>query len=172
MLSERDRARFTELVDGQHRGGAVKLLMSRKRIGDDFPVPVKIMLGFERAEEIKQFYYINSQGKNVPTDLTAELLQRMARQDSDEAEYLSERMNKGRLLAGAAVYDALVKNKSPWIQRIRRPNEPASKDTSIAVSTSTRTPARSGRSTALSSGARRRSPRSTPAGTAPTVWSA
>jgi DGQHR domain-containing protein len=122
------------LVDGQHRGGAVKLLMSRKRMGDDFPVPVKIMLGFERAEEIKQFYYINSQGKNVPTDLTAELLQRMARQDSDEAEYLSERKNKGRLLAGAAVYDALVKNKSPWIQRIRRPNEPASKDTSIAVS--------------------------------------
>ncbi len=122
------------LVDGQHRGGAVKLLRNRNRIGDDFPVPMKIMLGFERAEEIKQFYYINSQGKNVPTDLTAELLQRMARQDSDEAEYLSERKNKGRLLAGAAVYDALVRNKSPWIGRIRRPNEPASKDTSIAVS--------------------------------------
>jgi DGQHR domain-containing protein len=122
------------LVDGQHRGGALKLLLSRKRIGDDFPVPLKIMLGFGRAEEIRQFYYINSQGKNVPTDLTAELLQRMARQDSDEAEYLSERKNKGRLLAGAAVYDALVKNKSPWIQRIRRPNEPTSKDTSIAVS--------------------------------------
>jgi DGQHR domain-containing protein len=122
------------LVDGQHRGGAVKLLLSRKRIGDDFPVPLKIMLGFGRAEEIKQFYYINSQGKNVPTDLTAELLQRMARQDTGEAEYLSERKNKGRLLAGAAVYDALVKNKSPWIQRIRRPNEPTSKDTSIAVS--------------------------------------
>jgi DGQHR domain-containing protein len=122
------------LVDGQHRGGAVKLMLSRKRIGDDFPVPLKIMLGFGRAEEIRQFYYINSQGKNVPTDLTAELLQRMARQDSGEAEYLAERKNKGRLLAGAAVYDALVKNQSPWIQRIRRPNEPASKDTSIAVS--------------------------------------
>lgn len=122
------------LVDGQHRGGAVKLLLSRKRIGDDFPVPLKIMLGFGRGEEIRQFYYINSQGKNVPTDLTAELLQRMARQDSDEADYLAERKNKGRLLAGAAVYEALVNNKSPWIQRIRRPNEPVSKDTSIAVS--------------------------------------
>ncbi len=122
------------LVDGQHRGGAVKLLLGRGRISEDFPVPLKIMLGFGRAEEIRQFYYINSQGKNVPTDLTAELLQRMARQDSGEAEYLSERKNKGRLLAGAAVYDALVKNNSPWIQRIRRPNEPASKDTSIAVS--------------------------------------
>lgn len=122
------------LVDGQHRGGALKLLIGRGRLTDDFPVPMKIMLGFERAEEIKQFYYINSQGKNVPTDLTAELLQRMARQDSDEAEYLSERKNKGRILAGAAIYDALVKNESPWIQRIRRPNEPASKETSIAVS--------------------------------------
>jgi DGQHR domain-containing protein len=122
------------LVDGQHRGGAVKLLINRKRIADDFPVPVKIMLNFGRSEEIKQFYYINSQGKNVPTDLTADLLQRMARQDSDEEEYLSQRKNKGRLLAGAAVYDALRENKSPWIQRIRRPNEPASKDTSIAVS--------------------------------------
>jgi len=122
------------LVDGQHRGGAMKLLIGRKRLADDFPVPMKIMLGFERGEEIKQFYYINSQGKNVPTDLTAELLQRMARQDTDEAEYLSERKNKGRILAGAAVYDALVTSKSPWIQRIRRPNEPTSKETSIAVS--------------------------------------
>lgn len=58
----------------------------------------------------------------------------MARQDSGEAEYLSERKNKGSLLAGTAVYEALVKNKSSWIQRIRRPNEPSSKDTSIAVS--------------------------------------
>lgn len=122
------------LVDGQHRGGAVKLLRDRKRLADDFPVPFKIMLGFQRAEEIKQFFYINSQAKNVPTDLTAELLQRMARQDSGEAEYLSERKNKSSLLAGAAVYEALVKNQSPWMRRIRRPNEPVSKDTSIAVS--------------------------------------
>jgi len=122
------------IVDGQHRGGAVKLLRERERLGDDFPVPIKLMLGFQRAEEIKQFYYINSQAKNVPTDLTAELLQRMARQDSGEAEYLSERKNKSSLLAGAAVYDALVKNQSPWMRRIRRPNEPVSKDTSIAVS--------------------------------------
>ena len=122
------------IVDGQHRGGAVKLLRDRKRLGDDFPIPVKIMLGFERGEEIKQFYYINSQAKNVPTDLTAELLQRMARQDSGEAEYLSERKNKSSLLAGAAVYDALVTGQSPWMRRIRRPNEPVSKDTSIAVS--------------------------------------
>ncbi|WP_194908665.1 DGQHR domain-containing protein [Catenulispora rubra] len=121
------------IVDGQHRGGAVKLL-SPKRLGDDFPVPVKFMLGFERAEEIRQFYYINSQAKNVPTDLTAELLQRMARQDEGEAEYLSERKNKSSLLAGASVYDAMVENTSPWMRRIRRPNEPASKDTSIAVS--------------------------------------
>jgi len=122
------------IVDGQHRGGAVKLLMDKKRLGDDFPVPIKIMLGFQRGEEMKQFYYINSQVKNVATDLTAELLQRMARQDSGEAEYLSERKGKGSLLAGAAVYEALVKSKSPWIQRIRKPNEPLSKDTSIAVS--------------------------------------
>lgn len=122
------------LVDGQHRGASIKLLKARRRLDDDFPVPFKIMLGFGRDEEIKQFFYINSQAKNVPTDLTAELLQRMARQDSGEAEYLSERKKKGSLLAGAAVYDALVEKKSPWIQRIRRPNERASKDTSIAVS--------------------------------------
>ncbi len=92
------------------------------------------MLGFQRTEEIKQFYYINSQAKNVPTDLTAELLQRLARQDTGEAEYLSERKNKGSLLQGAAVYEAMVANKSPWMQRIRKPNEKLSKDTSIAVS--------------------------------------
>jgi DGQHR domain-containing protein len=121
------------IVDGQHRGGAVRQLMGR-RLSEDFPVPVKILLGFDRGEEIKQFFYINSQAKNVPTDLTAELLQRMARQDSDEAEYLSERKNKASLLAGAAIHEALVKKGSPWIRRIRRPNEPSSKDTSIAVS--------------------------------------
>lgn len=122
------------IVDGQHRSGAVKMLIDKGRLGDDFPVPVKIMLGFGRNEEIKQFYYINSHAKSVATDLTAELLQRMARQDADEAEYLSERKNKGSLLAGAAVYDALVDKKSPWLQRIRKPNEKISKDTSIAVS--------------------------------------
>lgn len=122
------------IVDGQHRSGAVKMLIEKGRLGEDFPVPIKIMMGFGRNEEIKQFYYINSQAKSVATDLTAELLQRMARQDSDEAEYLSERKNKGSLLAGAAVYDALVDKKSPWLKRIRKPNEKISKDTSIAVS--------------------------------------
>lgn len=122
------------LVDGQHRGGAVKLLRTQSRIDPDFPVPVKLMLGFDRLEEAKQFFYINSQAKSVPTDLTAELLQRMARQDEGEAEYLSERKNKGSLLKGAAVYDAMVATKSPWLQRIRRPNERLSKDKSIAVS--------------------------------------
>lgn len=122
------------IVDGQHRAGAVRLLLDRRRLGEDFPVPMKIMLGFPRTEEIKQFFYINSQAKNVPTDLTAELLQRMAKQDDAEAEYLSERKNKANVLAGAAVYEALVSNGSPWIKRIRRPNEPSSKDTSIAVS--------------------------------------
>ena len=122
------------LVDGQHRAGAIQLLRDRDRLSDDFPVPIKIMLGFPREEEMRQFFYINSQAKNVPTDLTAELLQRMARQDSDEAEYLSERKNKGRLLQGAAIYEGMVANHSPWIERIRRPNVRASKDTSIAVS--------------------------------------
>jgi DGQHR domain-containing protein len=122
------------LVDGQHRGGAVRLLKTQSRIDPEFPVPVKLMLGFERLEEAKQFFYINSQAKNVPTDLTAELLQRMARQDVDEAEYLSERKNKSSLLRGAAIYDAMVAAKSPWLQRIRRPNETLSKDKSIAVS--------------------------------------
>jgi DGQHR domain-containing protein len=122
------------LVDGQHRGGAVKLLRAQSRIDEEFPVPVKLILGFQRLEEAKQFFYINSQAKNVPTDLTAELLQRMARQDEGEAEYLSERKNKGSLLKGATIYDAMVATKSPWLQRIRRPNEPLSKDKSIAVS--------------------------------------
>jgi hypothetical protein len=35
---------------------------------------------------------------------------------------------------GAAIYDALMAKKSPWLDRIRKPNEKISKDTSIAVS--------------------------------------
>jgi hypothetical protein len=69
------------LVDGQHRRDAITLLKSQSRIDEDFPVPIKLMLGFDRLDEAKQFFYINSQAKNVATDLTAELLQRMARQD-------------------------------------------------------------------------------------------
>ncbi len=110
------------------------MLSERNRLSDDFPVPVKLMLGFDRNEEIKQFYYINREAKSVPTDLTADLLQRMARQDSHEAEYLSERKGKGSLLVGAAIYDAMVSKGSPWLTRIRKPNEKISKDTSIAVS--------------------------------------
>ena len=58
----------------------------------------------------------------------------MARQDNDEAEYLAERKGKSSLLLGAAIYDALVTTNSPWLPRIRKPNEKISKDTSIAVS--------------------------------------
>lgn len=122
------------LVDGQHRGGAIKVLRAQSRIDEDFPVPIKLTVGFGRLDEAKQFFYINSQAKSVPTDLTAELLQRMARQDEDEAEYLRERKNKGSLLKGAAIYDAMAAAGSPWLKRIRRPNEPLSKDKSIAVS--------------------------------------
>ncbi|MET9595676.1 DGQHR domain-containing protein [Streptomyces sp. NPDC006516] len=129
-----DESVTTWIVDGQHRSGAVRMLSERHRLRDDFPVPVKLMLGFDRNEEIKQFYYINREAKSVPTDLTADLLQRMARQDSHEAEYLSERKGKGSLLAGANIYDALVSKGSPWLTRIRKPNERISKDTSIAVS--------------------------------------
>ncbi|MFH8760224.1 DGQHR domain-containing protein [Streptomyces atroolivaceus] len=129
-----DEKVITWIVDGQHRSGAVRMLSERNRLSDDFPVPVKLMLGFDRNEEIKQFYYINREAKSVPTDLTADLLQRMARQDSHEAEYLSERKGKGSLLAGANIYDALVSKGSPWLARIRKPNERISKDTSIAVS--------------------------------------
>jgi DGQHR domain-containing protein len=122
------------IVDGQHRTRAMRLLNDKDRIVDDFPVPFKITLNLPRGEEIKQFFYINSQAKSVPTDLTAELLQRMARQDDAEAQYLEERKGKGGLLKGAAVYEEMKSAKSPWLTRIRKPNEPSSKDTSIAIS--------------------------------------
>ena len=122
------------IVDGQHRTRAMELLIDKNRIGDDFPVPFKITLNLPRLKEAHQFFYINSQAKSVPTDLTAELLQRMARQDDAEAEYLKERKGKGGLLKGAAVYEEMKSAKSPWLARIRKPNEPSSKDTSIAVS--------------------------------------
>lgn len=130
---------FTEqakawIIDGQHRRLAMRLLNDKGRLSEDFPVPLKITLNLPRKDEMGQFFYINSQAKNVATDLTAELLQRMARQDDAEAEYLSERKDKGGLLKGAAVYEEMKKTKSPWLSRIRKPNEPASKDTSIAVS--------------------------------------
>lgn len=129
-----DETTVAWIVDGQHRGGAVAVLSNRGRLNNDFPVPIKIMLGFRRPEEIKQFYYINSQAKSVATDLTAELVQRMAQHDSGEANYLSERKKKGSLLQGAAIYEAMRANNSPWMARVRKPNEKISRDTSIAVS--------------------------------------
>lgn len=121
-------------VDGQHRDGAVDVLAAKGRIAEDFPVPVKLLLGFERDQEIVQFFYINSQAKSVPTDLTAELVQQMASRDAGEEEYLAERKGKAGLLAGGEIYRAMEQAGSPWLSRIRRPNEKISKDTSIAVS--------------------------------------
>jgi DGQHR domain-containing protein len=122
------------LVDGQHRGGAVKILIDKDRLAADFPVPIVMTIGLHKMQEARQFFWINHEAKNVPTDLTAELLQRMAAQDQGEYQYLSERKNKADLLAGAGIYKALVARKSPWVSRIRQPNEKVSKDTSIAVS--------------------------------------
>jgi hypothetical protein len=81
------------LVDGQHRVEASRKLIDEDAKWEDFVVPFVCMVGATEAEEIEQFYVVNSRAKSVRTDLALLLLRTIADRDPKMLERLEE---KGR----------------------------------------------------------------------------
>ncbi len=84
------------IIDGQHRFEAWKQLMhddKLKEVFGDYEFPVVILSGFEKIDEIEQFYVINSRQKRIKTDLA-------------QRNFLS--------LAGHEKTESLIPERSKW----------------------------------------------------------
>jgi len=106
------------VVDGQHR-----ILALKKLIEDDsnrwskYMVPFVCMIGASEAEEMEQFYLVNSKAKSVRTDLAYELLYQR-REDPDVMEALIERGQDWQIYA-QSIIKRLNEGSAVWRGKIR-----------------------------------------------------
>ena len=117
------------IVDGQHRVGALQTLMEVDPDQfADFLIPFVCVLGASELVEMEQFYVVNSTAKSVRTDLAYDLLKQRA---SHDATYMMALEHSGRSwqVKGQEIVEALAQ-AAPWRGRIRFPNEPIA-DTTI-----------------------------------------
>jgi DGQHR domain-containing protein len=110
------------IVDGQHR-----ILALEKLIGDEgvekwgnFLIPFVCMLGASEAEEMEQFYVVNSRSKPVRTDLAFALLRKITDRDPKMMERLEEK-GKGWQVAAEKLVESMAQNSSVWRDLIRLP---------------------------------------------------
>lgn len=114
------------VVDGQHRFKALDSLVQDSDPDDSrwrtYTVPFVCLLGATEAEEMRQFYVVNSTAKSVSTDLAYDLLRAQAA-NSPELREAFEESGEAWKLHGQEVADRL-KETPPWTGRIRFPAEP------------------------------------------------
>jgi len=110
------------VYDGQHREGGIEDLVARLPAFDTFPVPVAITVGLTEAEEMTEFYEVNTNAKSVKTDLAWELLRKRAEVDPDLARLLDEK-GQDWILRGQQVVEELEKIDGPWRDSIQTPNQ-------------------------------------------------
>ena len=120
-LSDEDRL---YVVDGQHRLGSLeKLIEKDEKRWSKFPLPITCMLGVSEAEEMKQFYVVNSTAKSVRTDLALELLRERAEVEPGLWGKLEEQGQTWKVVA-QRLTDTLGEDSPIWQNRIRRPSDP------------------------------------------------
>jgi hypothetical protein len=106
------------LVDGQHRVEASRKLIDEDAKWEDFVVPFVCMVGATEAEEIEQFYVVNSRAKSVRTDLALLLLRTIADRDPKMLERLEEKGRDWHVPAEKLV-EVLADNNLVWRGLIR-----------------------------------------------------
>jgi len=111
-------------VDGQHRlaGLAVAIEENGEEELRDYLVPLVIMEGLSETEEANQFRVINETAKKVRTDLARRILLQAAQEAGGRAEVA--KMGRMWEVRATEVIDHLLSDpRSPWRERIQRPNQ-------------------------------------------------
>ncbi|MDX2209759.1 MAG: DGQHR domain-containing protein [Sphingopyxis sp.] len=109
------------VVDGQHR-----ILGYEKAINDGWfdglqkLIPFTCMLGADEAEEMQQFYTVNSTAKSVRTDLAYALLARRIENEDDLLEAIQGE-GKDWQIEGQRIVEALSQTSKVWAGRIKLP---------------------------------------------------
>jgi DGQHR domain-containing protein len=122
------------VFDGQHREGGWRRLVTdalNDRYGS-FPIPISLTLGLSSAEEMKEFYEVNTNAEAVKTDLAWELLRQMAAEDPALSELLEE-SDKTWITRGIEITTLLDNGDGPWHGRIQSPNEKKQRGDSLII---------------------------------------
>jgi DGQHR domain-containing protein len=131
------RIEFTDdvslwIYDGQHRAGGLGQLLDQREEWEEFPVPLSLTLGLEQAEEMREFYEVNTNAASVKTDLAWELLTKMAEEDPELRELLAAE-DKDWITRAYAVVDALEQLDGPWQGRFKEANRRKSRGDGVTI---------------------------------------
>ena len=115
------------VIDGQHRKAGLMDAVEGRDIPEmlDYEVPVVIIAGMKRDEEMRQFKVINSTAKSVRTDLVSMLLANLSVSEGDDSLDASEKI---QATSAKVAVSLNTEEDSPWYGRITMPNETSSED--------------------------------------------
>ncbi|MGH3184430.1 MAG: DNA sulfur modification protein DndB, partial [Streptosporangiaceae bacterium] len=109
------------VYDGQHRRAGLERFLEREAGFDDFPAPVSLTLGLDTQAEMTEFYEVNTNAKNVSTNLAFTLLSKMAEEDPELQEALAG-ADRDWIIRGQAVMKELEGLIGPWRGRFQPAN--------------------------------------------------
>lgn len=114
--------RKLNLVDGQHRTRGFDYAINEKGIDAvaDLEVPVVIVTGLSRMDEMQQFAVVNGTQKSVRTDLVNMILTQLAAKQGDAAV---DEKDHWKVVVTRVIEQLNQREDSPWYQMILMPNE-------------------------------------------------
>lgn len=125
------------IVDGQHRSYGINYAITHYKDSrfEDFQMPVTIVEGMEKVDEIQQFYTINTTAKRIRTDLALRLMLAMTEMDDNIRDKSKQKADRWKLRATRITTQLNDQKKSPWCGRIKPPNAPNTPEMKEAVAT-------------------------------------
>lgn len=110
------------VVDGQHRILALQKLIDEDGFGQwgEYLIPFVCMVGATEAEEMEQFYVVNSRAKSVRTDLAFALLKKLSDKDEKMLQRLEEK-GKAWQVKAEKIVEEIAENSQVWRGLIRLP---------------------------------------------------
>lgn len=131
------------IVDGQHRIAGLRIAIQDKALNTwkDASLPVILLSGFDKFEEMTQFVDLNTKQKKVETNLALELMYEMAKLNSEMRKRYVEEGNDWKIRAIKMVNEINKITDSPWKNNIKLAGEkrqPSHITTAVSFATSLR----------------------------------
>ena len=126
------------IVDGQHRVAGLRIAIDNNELADweAGTLPVVVLSGFDKFEEMIDFVDLNTKQKKVETDLALQLMYDMARGDARlKAKYVSEGTD-WKVRAIKIVNELNQATDSPWHNSIKIAGEKSKSGAYITSSNS------------------------------------
>lgn len=115
------------VVDGQHRLSGLERALKKDKAKwvADYPLPVVIVEGIDRYEEMRYFHVINTRHRGVPTDVVDRHL--LSMREAEGMGLVEREGEKGYQRARATMLTDVLNTEpsSPWRGMIRMPAEPS-----------------------------------------------